>query len=249
MFLSVNDVQGYALQATDGRLGTVRDVLFDDRSWALRYLVAETGGWLARRKVLLAPAAFGTPDSQRKEFPVALSRQQVADSPPIEADAPVGVQIEAQLTRYYGWPSIGGVDGPPAFGLVPMGAPIPMACHSGTRTEPAETGNPHLRSAREIIGYGLEATDGAAGTVDDFLIDTAGWAIRYMVIDAGAWLDGRRILLPPPWVQAFDWTARRVNADLSRERVETSPDYDPAMPLSRQDEVRLFEHYGARPYW
>ena len=53
MLWNAASLKGYAIEATDGRLGTVSDFLFDDASWLVRWLVVDTGKWLSGRKVLL----------------------------------------------------------------------------------------------------------------------------------------------------------------------------------------------------
>jgi hypothetical protein len=49
MLRNVKDLRGYAIRATDGVIGHVDDFYFDDKAWAIRYLVAETGKWLPDR--------------------------------------------------------------------------------------------------------------------------------------------------------------------------------------------------------
>ena len=55
---NVKDLRGYAIRATDGVIGTVDDLYFDDEDWGIRYLVVNTGSWLSNRKVLISPIAF-----------------------------------------------------------------------------------------------------------------------------------------------------------------------------------------------
>ena len=55
-------LKGYAIEASDGRIGTVDDFLFDDRTWKIRWLVVDTGRWLTGRKVLIHPSAIGRAD-------------------------------------------------------------------------------------------------------------------------------------------------------------------------------------------
>ena len=53
--------------------------------------------------------------------------------------------------------------------------------------------------ASVINGYAIEASDGRLGTVSDFLFEDTSWMIRWLVVDTGHWLSGRKVLLPPPW--------------------------------------------------
>ena len=96
-------LKGYAIEASDGRIGTVGDFLFDDRTWKVRWLVVDTGTWLTGRKVLVHPSAIGRADYERRELSVSLTKSQVKGSPDILQDQPVSQQMERRLYDYYGW--------------------------------------------------------------------------------------------------------------------------------------------------
>ena len=49
MLQRAKELSGYTLGASDGEIGKVREFYFDDRNWTVRYLVADTGGWLSGR--------------------------------------------------------------------------------------------------------------------------------------------------------------------------------------------------------
>src|SRR5687767_10499755 len=104
MLRSVNSLRGYAIQATDGEIGHVDQFYFDDGTWTIRYLVADTGGWLIGRRVLISPIALGDTDWQEQRLHVKLTRSQVENSPDIETDKPVSRQQEVGYFQYYGWP-------------------------------------------------------------------------------------------------------------------------------------------------
>ncbi len=55
MLRNAKDLHGFKIRATDGELGTVDQLYFDDETWAIRYLMVETGGWLGGRRVLISP--------------------------------------------------------------------------------------------------------------------------------------------------------------------------------------------------
>src|SRR3569832_2210711 len=54
------ELTGSKLAALDGEIGHVKDIYFDDQSWTVRYLVADTGHWLPDRRVLLSPFAVSS---------------------------------------------------------------------------------------------------------------------------------------------------------------------------------------------
>lgn len=106
-----------------------------------------------------------------------------------------------------------------------------------------------LRSARSLQDYHVQATDGAVGYVEDFILDDEGWAVRYLVIHTRNWFGGRRVLVSSEWVEGIDGPGRTVALTLSREEVKNSPPYDPSQPVNRQDEIRLYDYYGRPKYW
>ncbi|MCE2594890.1 PRC-barrel domain-containing protein [Motilimonas cestriensis] len=72
MLHSLNDLENFAINATDGDIGHTKDFYFDDKQWAVRYLVVETGSWLASRKVLLSPIAIKEIDQEGKTMTVSI---------------------------------------------------------------------------------------------------------------------------------------------------------------------------------
>jgi hypothetical protein len=54
MLSNASSLNGYHLKATDGEIGTVADLMYDESDWAIRWLVVDTGDWLSGRKVVLA---------------------------------------------------------------------------------------------------------------------------------------------------------------------------------------------------
>jgi uncharacterized protein YrrD len=81
MKYSIKHLKGYAIGATDDDIGKVDDFYFDDESWTVRYLVAETGGWFSNRKVLISLFALGKVDLARERLNVALTKKAISGSP------------------------------------------------------------------------------------------------------------------------------------------------------------------------
>jgi hypothetical protein len=182
-------INGYAIEAIDGRLGTVSDLLFEDAGWIIRWLVVDTGHWLPGRKVLLPLSVLGRPDRALRHFPIKLTMQQVMDSPNVDTDLPVSRQIEAQVHDYFGWnPYWSGSFVPMSNAMAaPFVAPLyepGSNTHDPARADaqPNED-DPHLRSITTVTGYHIHATDGEIGHVEDFFVDDAGWSIRYIKVD------------------------------------------------------------------
>jgi hypothetical protein len=248
-----SDILGSSLRATDGPIGSTDDLLFEDDSWAIRWAVVHTGTWLPGRKVLLPPSCFARTAIEERELPVDLSRRQVKDSPGIASDAPVSRQMETDICGYYGWQPYWSVGHLPAFGAVGAAFP-PMA---GGKPGPGRPGDPevrrsgdsNLRSINEVMGYAIAAIDDEIGEVQDFLVDREEWEVRYLLVDTGSWLPGKKVLVSPRSVREVSWSGERIRVDLSRAQVEASPEYDPEAAVERDYEARLHRHYGLAPYW
>jgi uncharacterized protein YrrD len=252
MLRSVRDLMGYRLGATDGVLGKVKDLYFDDASWTARYLVADTGTWLSGHQVLLSPYSLQGVDDEQSLINVALSRQRIEDSPPILCDEPVSRQFERKYYTYYGWPFYWagpGLWGAGAYPYYGHGTNPVDTLPAPDAVENEPTGDPHLRSVREVTGYGAQARDEAVGEISDFVVADEDWAIRYLVIDTGTWWTGKKVLLAPQWIEKVSWMDRAVYADLYRDTIKQAPEYDSSKPISREYEQKLFRHYDRRAYW
>ena len=106
-----------------------------------------------------------------------------------------------------------------------------------------------LRNIKDLRGYVIRAIDGTIGKVDDFYFDDEDWGIRYLVVDTGSWLSGRKVLISPVTVGHAGWMARRLPVALTRAQVEHSPDIDTRKPVSRQHEAQYLGYYGYPNYW
>lgn len=248
MLRSVNELYNFVLEAQDGEIGRCKDFLFDDERWTVRYMAADTGKWLPGRKVLISPISLGEPGWFNRRFEVKLTKEQIENSPPLDSDAPVSRQFETKWFAYYGYPYYWGGVG--IWGGEPYPGPLFLQKGVYAENEPEfSEDNIHTRSAKEVIGYHIQAADDKIGHVEDFLLEDDSWTIRYMVVDTRNWLPGRKVLVTPAWIEAVDWSERKVHVDLTKDQIKESPEYDPSSPVMREYEERLYEFYGRPGYW
>ena len=251
MLISGSSLKGLAVEAKDGKIGVVSDVLFDDRTWKTRWMVIDTGHWLTGRKVLVHPSAMAQPDFDRMEIAVHLTKQQVKDSPDIQRDEPVSRRMQDNLYGYYGADPLWG--GGNYFGGAMGGMGWPLGAtrsHAGddllyADVAPLEDeGDPHLRSLAAVTGYHLEATDGPIGHIENFMVDTETWGIRYMAVDTRNWWPGQHVLVSPYAVKSINWFDREVVVDITQAQVKASPPWSPADLVEREYEERLHGYYN-----
>jgi uncharacterized protein YrrD len=188
MLNKAKTLQGYKLDSLDGEIGAVKEFYFDDKHWAIRYLVTDTGNWLTDRQVLISPYAIVVVNTEEQYIAIELTKKQIEDSPPLKSDKPVSRQFEKTYFGYYGWPMYWG--GPYLWGYSPYIVRDREKWSASTRRE--KGWNHHLRSTHEVRGYHIQAADGEIGHVEDFIIDDETWAIRYLIIDTRNWWPGKR---------------------------------------------------------
>jgi PRC-barrel domain len=245
MLRRMNDLENYAVRATDGMIGHVNDFYFDDETWVVRYLVIETGDWLLHRKVMISPIAINRPNWQEKILPVALTKEQVKNSPEIDTDKPVSRQHEMRYNGYFGYPYYWGggglVDGEyyPYTGL----AEATESAADQTEAEPHENDDLHLRSCKAVAYSHIHATDGEIGQVSGMLADEASWAIRYLIVDTSNGRPGHQVLVAPQSIIDVNWSTATVAVNLTRQAVQDAPPYDPKVPMDQAQDVGIQQYY------
>lgn len=97
------------------------------------------------------------------------------------------------------------------------------------------------RSTHDLIGYGIEATDGSIGSIDEASLDADQ---GYVVVDTGAWIFGRKILLPAGVIERVDHDAEVVHVSRSKAEIKGGPDFDPGEERTRDYLDQYGNYYG-----
>lgn len=105
------------------------------------------------------------------------------------------------------------------------------------------------RSVKSLIGFTMGATDGEIGKVKEFYFDDESWTIRYLIVETGSWLFGRKVLISPQALLSPDWEGKVFPVNLTKEQIKNSPDIDTEKPVSRQHEMELYSYYPWDNYW
>jgi hypothetical protein len=245
MLIKAKELKGYKLKGLDGEVGNVEGFYFDDKFWTVRYLVADTGGWLTGRQVLISPYNLLSVNKDANQIDINLTKTQIENSPTWASDKPVSRQFEEDYYGYYGTPMYWG--GPYMWGYDPYLVKDPAIWRRPTQDE--KTWDPHLRSTYVVTGYNIHANDGELGHVGDFIIDDETWAIRYLIIDTKNWWPGKKVLISPHWIERVSWETSEVFINLSSEQIKKSPEFTEKSLLTRVYEAELHRHYNRKGYW
>jgi hypothetical protein len=221
MLQNIKQLYGRKLGAADGEFGHVKDFYFDDETWEVRYLVADTGSWLSGRQVLLAAHAFekntfSVHASAHSALPVNLTRKQIEDGPSLDSHRPVSRQFEEEYYAYYGWPVYWQAAAILAgAGVPPVAASAVETSHHGHH----QRDDLHLRSTKAVTGFKLQGADGPIGSVSDFMLDVKNWTLAEMEIATGHWYKGQTLALSTGHVSRISYEDSTVYTNLTTARI------------------------------
>ncbi|MCB8962537.1 MAG: hypothetical protein H6651_19655 [Ardenticatenales bacterium] len=106
-----------------------------------------------------------------------------------------------------------------------------------------------LLTIAELKEYEVETTDGATGRISDLYVEDGFWFVRYLVVSSGTWLNQHEVLLLPDIIAEAETTSGRLHIKLTEQQLLDSPPRERHLPISRQYEEQLADHYGWARYW
>jgi hypothetical protein len=245
MLINTKDLNKYPIKSSDGYPGTISDYYFDDLFWNIQYLIIETEQLLRDQTVLLSHIALGDLDTENQQLSVRLSLEDLEkvkhrDQNVLESEAG-----DKKIVEILKWPrsrlNIKLLKQTELESLM-----INMMPHKSHSTQ---QNDPHLRSRNEFLGYTILAKNKEIGYVDDFIIETDNWSIRFLIIDTHNWLsDGDNVLISPAWIEKIKWKDHLIHIDLKKEIIKDSPPYDRSKPPDEDYESKLFKYYDSRRF-
>jgi hypothetical protein len=106
------------------------------------------------------------------------------------------------------------------------------------RTTDVWTYRDTLDVSRDVVGYDVEATDGHIGKIDEASTETSR---RWIVVDTGFWIFGKKRMIPAGVVQRVDHDDRKVWVSMTKDQIKSAPDLDEA---NRSRDDAFFERQG-----
>ena len=243
MLVKAKELKGYKLSGIDGEIGNVKEFIFDDKFWAVRYLIANTGTLFTGKKIMISPYLMQSVDYEKEAINIDLTKEQIKDSPEFDEDK-ISAEDESNYSSYYGTPSYR--SGPNMWGA--QSSLIRDRNRWGNNLG-EDSWNSTLRRTSVVDDHDIHANDGDIGHVDDFIIDDESWAIRYLIVDTKDWVPGKKVLISPEWIECISWDESKVFVNLTRDAIKQAPEYYEDLVISREFEDQLFRHYNREGYW
>lgn len=240
---SLKNMNGYSVEMLDGTKGKVRDFLFDEESWVIRYLEVGFGNLFKDKRILIPKTFLKEPDWNNEHFPVNLKKEDVESCPDLDDKAPVSREYEKEMSKHYEidyyWPTMYA----PPVGATAYYPPRPL--HSPAKVVEENEVETSLRSFVEVKGYHIRAKDGKLGHVDDIIADDEDWQIVYLIIDTSNWKPwSKSVILSLDWLENISYTNREVGINLESDHIKNAPEYDPSHPVDIDYEKVLYEYYN-----
>lgn len=240
---SLKNLKDFSVETKDGIKGEIRDFLFDEDTWIVRYIEADFGTVFRSKKILIPGIYFGQPAWINKVFPVDLTREQIESSPVPDSDKPVSKKYEESLSRHYDYTL------PWSYMTSPTNIPYdPGQSFKSIEKIPSEKeSDTSLRSFNEVKGYSIVTLDGSLGKLVDIIADDSEWQISFIITDT-SWLPwSKSVILSVHWLKNISYLNREISLDLHTETIRNAPEYDEEYPFTSDFEEALFDYYRKHP--
>jgi uncharacterized protein YrrD len=258
MFVSEEGLRNLHVDALDGYFGKIDEFYFEEKSWAVRYIII-IYGFLHHVRKMISPSVIENMSTER--IAVKLNIEQIKNSPDIDTQKPVSRELEEKIHKYYGWPNYWtyppytntyGTALYPGFGLsYPYSMPLYRdrdKIHEEMNKD-IKNIQSNLRSTKELIGYSAKSRNQYIGRIKDYLVDDKSWALRYTIIDTDSFLSGKKIIIASHWAIDIDWFSKTIFFDIDEQVIKNGPSYENSMVLDRDFESRIFDYYNKPYYW
>lgn len=246
---SLKDLTDFSVETIDGTKGKVKDFLFDENSWVIRYLEVDFGTFFNDKRVLIPGFFLTSPVWEDKKFPVDLTTENIENCPAPQDVKTVSREYEEKLSRHYGYSFDWTYSVAPGAIWYP---PRPMAGPERIREENFDIDEEHLqsslRSFTEVKGYTIHAIDGKMGHVEDFIADDSDWQIVYMIADTSNWLPwSKKVILAVSWLKKISYAEGEIFMDLHTDTIKNAPEFHSDFTFDSDNEKSLVEYYNKTP--
>jgi sporulation protein YlmC with PRC-barrel domain len=245
MKLSVKNITGNSIETTDGMEGKIRDFLFDEDNWVIRYIDADFGSFFKDKRVLLPIGVITEHVWDSKLFLLNITRENIDNSPKPDDIPTVSREYEKKVMKHYGYAAYwdSGYIPPSHPGLYYPARPLKIPAKR-IREEDLDT---KLRSFKEVKGYHILATDGKLGHVEDVIVDDHDWQMVYLIIDTSNWRPwSKKVILLVNWLENISYASREVSVNVDADIIKNAPEFDVNKPVEEAFERALLDYYKRR---
>ncbi len=241
---SLKNIIGYTVETTDGEKGKIKDFLFDEEKWIIRYIDVDFGNFFKDKRILLPINVLIDLLWDSKHFLLNITKEDIEKSPTPEDKLTISREYEKELMKHYGFSAYWS-SGDMAQGLYypirPINIPSKVVKDENLSEEKMDS---KLRSFNEVKEYHILATDGNLGHVEDMIADDDDWQMIYLVVDTSNWRPwSKKLILLINWLEKISYETREVSINLHSDIIKNAPEYDTHKSIEQAFEEELLEYY------
>ncbi len=243
---SLNEISTYTIQTLDYTKGKVKDILFDEERWIVRYIETDLTNNSSEKRKLIPKMFFKNPNWDEQEFPVELTKSDVESCPDMGSNLPISRKYEQELYKHFKEEEYWMQSYVSPMGIPAITHPIPPSRVSGKVIDEKKL-KTHLRSFQEIIGYSIHALDGKLGQIDDIIVDDIDWRIIYAVVDTSTWMPlSKKVLVGVDRMSTISYADKEIKINVDSAVIKSAPEFDQSEPIDDEYEVMLYEYYNKK---
>jgi hypothetical protein len=246
---SIKELLGYDIEAMDGTKAQVKDFLFDEETWIIRYLEADFGNLFNSKRILIPRMLLKNSNIGDKKFYVDINKNRLESYPKPEDELTVSRRYEEELHKYYGLDTYWGFSYPypgagATTGLGTSDYISPRASRVPSSLVDEEDLGTSLHSFNEVKGYSIQAVDGDLGHIDDLIIDDVDWQVAFFVVDTSNWMPwSKKVILDINQIDDISFARKLASVNLHTDTIKNAPEYDSSRPLDSQYENAHQKYY------
>jgi len=92
----------------------------------------------------------------------------------------------------------------------------------------------------QLEGFSVEARGGSIGTIEEASDDIGS---SYIVVDAGPWIFGKKVMLPASTIERIDYDDETVYVSVTKERINNAPEFEATTYRDTEYRSRLGGYY------
>lgn len=250
MILNLSDKLNYKVKTSNGKEGTVKDFLFDEEQWTIRYLDVDMGGFFTGRRILIPISKVEDGNWVNECFNLSIHSNELKKMPTLGDKKTVSRAYEAKLAKHFKTEEYWGRRYVPSMAPPSMGVPQHVFQPTQNRRmsgrvikeDDIETS---LRSFKEIKGYEVSAKNGKVGFVQDLLVESKYMGIISLIVQAKFGLGySKETIVANTFISEISFVEHSISLSLTKGEVLDSPEFDPNQAINEKEVIKKFDYTG-----
>lgn len=247
MKLRLKYLRRYDLITKDKEKAKVKDFLFDEQAWKIRYIEADFGSFLSDKRILIPQSFISEISTDNRSLTAELTKDEIAKCPAPEAHLPVSKEFEIKVRKYHNLKNYWQISVvPPANMPEAYFPPRPIKTPARKITE--RDIDTRLRSFKELKAYSIEALDGSFGEVHDFIMDDTDRQIIWLIIDTEGWLPwSKKLMVSIKHLEQINFPEEKIYMNLNKENLKDAPEFFTSDWRDDRFQRIAFDYFGNMP--